>query len=59
VLAGVCHKAAFAAVRRVGATAADDPPDEAALQITTGDLVMALDEVRALGQRTRDEPVEP
>jgi transitional endoplasmic reticulum ATPase len=44
-IAGVCQRAALAAVRRVIATAGDAAPDETALSITAGDLLAALDEV--------------
>jgi len=43
-IAGVCHQATLAAVRRVVEAAGDDPPDEAALRITARDLLEALTE---------------
>ncbi len=43
-IAGVCQRAALAAVRRVVEAAGDAAPDEAALRITAGDLLAALEE---------------
>ncbi|MFH0911534.1 MAG: cell division protein FtsH, partial [Planctomycetota bacterium] len=40
-IAGICQRAALAAVRRVVEAAGDNPPDEAALRITLRDLQAA------------------
>lgn len=50
-IAGVCQRAALAAVRRVVEAASDGAPDETALCITAGDLQAALDEVLTPGTR--------
>lgn len=44
-IAGICHRAALSAVRRVVAAAAGGVPDETALQVTTADLRAALEEI--------------
>lgn len=48
-LAGACHRAALAAVRRVVEASRGGPPDEAALVITAEDLATAFDEARTEG----------
>ena len=51
-IAGVCHQAALAAVRRVVEAAGDNPPDEAALRVTIRDVRSALDAVWGPGGKT-------
>jgi transitional endoplasmic reticulum ATPase len=49
-IAGICHRAALSAVRRVVEAAGDAAPDEAALEITAQDLRTALKETLPLPQ---------
>ncbi len=57
-IAGICHQAALAAVRRVVEAAGENPPDEAALLITIRDIRAALDAARALGGETPGDEAE-
>ncbi len=55
-IAGICHRAALSAVRRVVEAAGDGPPDEAALEITAQDLRAALKETLPPAQQRGNEP---
>jgi len=57
-IAGICHQAALAAVRRVVEAAGDNPPDAGALRITVRDISAALDAARALGGETPGDEAE-
>ncbi|MEK7362627.1 MAG: ATP-binding protein, partial [candidate division NC10 bacterium] len=57
-IAGICHQAALAAVRRVVEAAGDNPPDEAALLITIRDIRAALDATRPPGGETPGDEAE-
>lgn len=57
-IAGICHQAALAAVRRVVEAAGDNPPDEAALLITIRDIRAALAATRPPGGETPGDEAE-
>jgi len=57
-IAGICHQAALAAVRRVVKAAGDNPPDEEALRITIRDIRAALAAARAPGGETPGDEAE-
>jgi transitional endoplasmic reticulum ATPase len=57
-IAGVCHQAALAAVRRVVKAAGENPPDESALRITAKDIRVAIDAARTFGGEAPSDEAE-
>jgi transitional endoplasmic reticulum ATPase len=57
-IAGICHQAALAAVRRVVEAAGGNPPDEAAVLITIRDIRAALAATRPPGGETPSDEAE-